>query len=104
MLGAQSRLSLNRLRSYRAKVEIFLESSDYILYTNGTFSDIQEALELRHQTFYQEKKLIRKNLNIDIDSFDKTCDFLFIRNKKNNKHSINNFHLLLFSKFNINES
>ena len=66
------------LRSYTAKVGIYLETETYLIKTAECADEIDELLKLRHRVFLQELQGKRKLFRIDLDRHDLACDHLMI--------------------------
>ena len=81
------------LRSYTAKVGIFIETETYIIKTAESADEIDELLKLRHRVFLQELQGTRKLFRIDLDRHDLSCDHLMIIDRLNGR-AVGTYRLL----------
>ncbi len=73
-----------KLRQFRTKVPINIESNRFVIKTVENMSELEKALDLRYEVFYRET-LNKDNFSrTDIDKFDSICDHLIILDKKQN--------------------
>ena len=73
-----------KLRQFRTKVPINIESNRFVIKTVENMSELEQALDLRYDVFYRET-LNKDNFSrTDIDKFDSICDHLIILDKKQN--------------------
>jgi putative hemolysin len=73
-----------KLRQFKPKVPLFIESSRFVIKTVENSIELEKALNLRYEVFYRET-LNKDNFSkTDIDKFDAICDHLIIVDKKQN--------------------
>lgn len=71
--------------TFKPKVYVYLETSDYILKTATNFKELGEAFKLRYDCFLKKIDNNPLRINLDIDEYDFKCDHLLILNKKKKK-------------------
>ncbi len=78
------RAFLWKLRQFKPKVPILIESSRFVIKTVENVFELEKALNLRYEVFYKET-LNKDNFSrTDMDKFDTICDHLIILDKKYN--------------------
>ncbi|MCL4244163.1 MAG: GNAT family N-acetyltransferase [Candidatus Dadabacteria bacterium] len=73
-----------KLRQFRTKVPINIESNRFVIKTVENMSELEKALDLRYEVFYRETLNKDNFTRTDIDKFDSICDHLIILDKKQN--------------------
>lgn len=71
--------------TFKPKVYVYLETSDYILKTATNFKELGEAFKLRYDCFLKKIDNNPFRVSLDIDEYDFKCDHLLILNKKKKK-------------------
>ncbi len=71
--------------TFKPKVYVYLETSDYILKTATNFKELGEAFKLRYDCFLKKIDNNPLRISLDIDEYDFKCDHLLILNKKKKK-------------------
>ena len=74
-----------KLKPFKSKVSIYLETPKYIIKSAENNKELIEALALRYKIFSKEILGKRNLFKIDIDKFDKYCDHVIIIDKNINK-------------------
>jgi putative hemolysin len=89
------------LRRFKAKVSIYHESEDWLVYTANDLTDLERALRLRHDVFCDELQGRKLPNGIEKDSLDDHCDHLIIWDKKAGKiaGTYRLFSSLFFKRF-----
>jgi putative hemolysin len=69
------------IMNFKQKVKIFIDRGSYTVKTIDNSTELEEALQLRHDVFYKE--LLRRNnfIPVDMDKYDMLCDHLIITEK-----------------------
>ncbi len=75
----------NELRSFRPHVRLFFEKESFAIKTVESSWELEAALKLRHDVFYEEMQQRRSPLGFDVDAFDLRCDHLVIVEIKTNR-------------------
>lgn len=70
------------LDKFKPRILIYIERDDYIIKTAETCTELEQALHLRHDVFYNEIIGTKLLFDIDIDRFDTLCDHLIIIDRK----------------------
>ena len=70
------------LKHFRPKVLLLLEAKKFLIKTVENGYELEKALNLRHEVFYEELLNRKAFLNIDVDKFDFMCDHLIIVDKR----------------------
>ncbi|MEM7008093.1 MAG: GNAT family N-acyltransferase [Thermodesulfobacteriota bacterium] len=70
-----------KLREFKPKEEIYIESKRYIIKTVQDLDELEKVLNLRYRIFYEERINKKRFINIDYDKFDLICDHLIIIDK-----------------------
>lgn len=94
---AQTVLSSSLPRSLDPHIHLRIESSRYVIKTVDSVSELQQALVLRGKIFSEEYKGIEGSVELDVDSFDFSCEHLIILEKQSN--TVVGTYRLLCSKF-----
>lgn len=73
------------ISTYKRTIELYMETSRFIVKTAETPDELEQALRLRHEIFYQELSNNPREDGIDIDQFDMHYDHLIIMTKADRK-------------------
>lgn len=73
------------IKSFRPKVVISYETSEYIIRTVENESDLLKSLELRHEVFIKDWQNRESPDGLDVDKYDFSADHLLIISKTSNK-------------------
>jgi len=74
-----------KLRYFKPKVSLFLETKKFVVKTVENGFELEKALNLRYEVFYEEMLNKRTFLGVDVDRFDPICDHLIIVEKGSEK-------------------
>jgi Putative hemolysin len=74
-----------KLRYFKPKVLLFIETKKFIIKTAENGYELEKALNLRYEVFYEELLNKKAFLNVDVDRFDPVCDHLIIIDKKSER-------------------
>ncbi len=83
--GVLKRAIYWKMREFKPKVRLFIDSRKYIIKTVDNIIELEKALELRYEVFYRETLNKDTLTGIDIDKFDLLSDHLIIIDKNINK-------------------
>ena len=67
-----------RLRSFEAKIPLYIETKRYIVKTVASSYELEKVLKLRYKVFHNEFRKRKIPFGIDLDRFDFICDHLVI--------------------------
>lgn len=74
-----------KLRYFKPKVSLSLDTSRFLIKTVENGYEMERALNLRYEVFYEELLNKKAFLSIDVDKFDPICDHLIILDKGSEK-------------------
>ncbi|HWP90981.1 MAG TPA: GNAT family N-acyltransferase [Thermodesulfobacteriota bacterium] len=74
-----------KLRYFKPKVSFSLDTSRFVIKTVENGCELEKALNLRYEVFYEELLNRKAFLNIDVDKFDPICDHLVILDKRSER-------------------
>jgi putative hemolysin len=74
-----------KLRYFKPKVLFSLDTSRFVIKTVENSHELEKALNLRYEVFYEELLNRKAFLNIDVDKFDPVCDHLIILDKRSER-------------------
>lgn len=78
-------IPLAGIRNFEPKISFSIDKGDFIVKTAQDPEEVIQALQLRHEVFYEEILHKKKMRNLDIDRFDNICDHLLVLEKGGNK-------------------
>ncbi|HMA99499.1 MAG TPA: GNAT family N-acyltransferase [Spirochaetota bacterium] len=70
-----------KIKSFKPKLKFTIDTGKYIIKTAENRDELEELLMLRTEVFFKEM-MNKKAPRIDIDKFDKECDYMIIYHKK----------------------
>lgn len=72
-----------KLETYQRTVELYMETSRFIVKTAENAEELLQALKLRNEIFYRELSDNPRGTDIDFDDFDMSYDHLIVISKQN---------------------
>ena len=74
-----------KIRYFKPRISLFLETKKFLIKTVENGSELEKALNLRYEVFYEELLNKKTFLGMDFDRFDPMCDHLIIMDKLSEK-------------------
>ncbi len=74
-----------KIRYFKPKVSLFLETKRFLIKTVENGFELEKAMNLRYEVFYEELLNKKAFLGMDVDRFDSKCDHLVIMDKGSEK-------------------
>jgi putative hemolysin len=74
-----------KLGYFKPKVTLFLETKRFLIKGVENGFELEKALNLRYEVFYEELLNKKTRLGMDVDRFDSICDHLIITDKGSEK-------------------
>lgn len=98
-LETKFQLHKHQIKQFKPHVYFSFERGNYIVQTAQNGDDLESCLKLRFDVFNKEFKNENKEVGIDVDDLDFTCDHLMIISKKDENKVVGTYRLNC-SKFN----
>ena len=74
-----------KIRYFKPRISLFLETKKFLIKTVENGFELEKALNLRYEVFYEELLNKKTFLGMDFDRFDPMCDHLIIMDKLSEK-------------------